>query len=295
MSTINREEAFKKGYLQNKKVFLKPVVRGGKMISSPEHVAYFQYEGAGNWFQLPKTPLNVLVDPFSSVEEREFFEKELDLDLNVNKKKDNFWHTFFVKVVKDYNLMHDGYAFNLADPLDNLRWRVTKLQPQVAPSWEQRTDRGEYRFALVDEGYAEAKEQSDTNKLLEAYTYLGSIQNSTKAMKDFLGIYNMEKHKMEFVPEDSDKEWLKKEIKKVIDSEVDLAIKIINDPALKVKNFILQGLRAGAINKSARNKYDIPGEGTSYTYEELVSYLTNAEEIKADVYLKIAAQIKVSK
>lgn len=295
MSTINREEAFKKGYLQNKKVFLKPVVRGGKMISSPEHVAYFQYEGAGNWFQLPKTPLNVLIDPFSSVEEREFFEKELDLDLNVNKKKDNFWHTFFVKVVKDYNLMHDGYAFNLADPLDNLRWRVTKLQPQVAPSWEQRTDRGEYRFALVDEGYAEAKEQSDTNKLLEAYTYLGSIQNSTKAMKDFLGIYNMEKHKMEFVPEDSDKEWLKKEIKKVIDSEVDLAIKIINDPALKVKNFILQGLRAGAINKSARNKYDIPGEGTSYTYEELVSYLTNAEEIKADVYLKIAAQIKVSK
>jgi hypothetical protein len=295
MSTISKEEAFKKGYLQNKKVFLKPVVRGGKMITSPEHVAYFQYEGASNWFQLPKNKLNVLVDPFVSNEEREFFEKELDLDLNVNKKKDNFWHTFFVKVIKDYGLMHDGYAFDLTDPLDNLRYRVTKLQPQVAPNWESRTSKGEYRFALVEEGYAEEKEQTETNKLIEAYTYLGSIQNSARAMKDFLGVYYMEKNDLKHVEEDSDKEWLKKEIRKIIDNETSLALKIINDPEVKIKNFILQGIRAGAIIKSARNKYDIPGEGTSYTYAELVSYLTNAEEIKADVYLKIAAQIKVSK
>jgi len=295
MSTISKEEAFRKGYLQNKKVFLKPVVRGGKMISSPTHVAYFQYEGAGNWFQLPKNPLGVLVNPFNSDDEKTFFEEALDIDLNVNKKKDNFWHTFFVKVIKDYNLMHEGYIFNLADPLDNLRYRVTKLQSFVAPNWESRTARGEYRFALVDEGYAEEKEQTDTNKTIEAYTYLGSIQNSTKAMKDFMGVYYMEKNEMKQVPDDADKDWLKKEVKKVIDEEVDLALKIINDPEAKIKNFILQGIRAGAIIKSARNKYDIPGEGVSYTYNELIAYLTGAEEIKADIYLKIAAQIKVSK
>lgn len=296
MSTaITKEEAFKKGYLQNKKVYLKPVVRGGKMITSPTHVAYFQYEGAGNWFQLPINKLGALINPFDSEEEKEFFEKTLDVDLNVNKRKDNFWHTFFVKVIKDYNLMHDGYIFNLADPLDNLRYRVAKLQPTVAPDWEHRTARGEYRFALVDEGYAEEKEQTDTNKTIEAYTYLGSIQNSLRQMKDFLGLYYMEKKDMKMVPEDADKDWLKKEVKKVIDEEVDLALKIISDPQSKIKNLILQGIRAGAILKSARNKYDIPGEGTSYTYDELVGYLTNAEEVKADVYLKIAAQIKVSK
>jgi hypothetical protein len=295
MSTISKEEAFRRGYLQNKKVFLKPVVRGGKMITSPEHVAYFQYEGAGNWFQLPVNQLGVMIDPFSSEDEKKFFEETLDLDLNVNRKKDNFWATFFVRVTKDYNLMHDGYVFNLADPLDNLRWRVTKNQPHVAPDWESRTARGEYRFALVEEGYAEEKEQTETNKAIEAYTYLGSIQNSTKAMKDFLGVYYMEKKEMKFVPEDAEKDWLKKEVKKVIDGEVDLALKIINDPAIKVKSFILSGIKAGAINKVARNKYDIPGEGVSYTYDELVKYLTDAEEIKADVFLKIAAQIKVSK
>jgi hypothetical protein len=292
---ISKEEAFKKGYLQNKSVYLKPVVRGGRMISSPEHVAYFQYEGASNWFQLPKNSMGNLVDPFTSSEEREFFEKELDLDLNVNKKKDNFWHTFFVKVIKDFNLMHDGYVFNLSIPLDNLRYRVTKFQSMVAPSWEERMSRGDYRFALVEEGYAEEVEQNSTNKTIEAFTYLGSIQNSIPRMKDFLGVYYLEKKEMQLVPEDADKDWLKKEVRKVIDNEVDLALKIINDPSAKVKNFILQAVRCGAVIKSARNKYDVPGEGVSYTYDELVKYLTDAEEVKSDVFLKMSAQIKVGK
>jgi len=292
---ISKEEAFKKGYLENKKVYLKPVIRGGKMITAPEHVAYFQYEGAANWFQLPKTELGVLANPFGSDEERKFFEEELDLDLNVNKKKDNFWHTFFVKVIKDYNLMHEGYIFNLADPLDNIRYKVTKLQAMVAPSWDQRLNRGEYRFALVEEGYAEEKENTQTNKTIEAYTYLGSIQNSVREMKDFLGVYYLEKKEMKFVPEDADKDWLRKEIKKIIETELDLSLKIIDDPNSKIKNFILKAMRSGAITKEARNKYNIPGEGVSYTYEELVDYLTKAEEIKADVYLKIEAQNKMHK
>jgi hypothetical protein len=293
---ISKEEAFKKGYLQNKKVYLKPVVRGGKMISSPTHVAYFQYEGANNWFQLPKSmKTGALANPFSNMEEQEFFEKELDLDLNIHKKKDNFWHTFFVKVVKDYNLMHEGYIFDLSEPMENLKWRVTRLQEMVAPSWDERLDRGEYRFALVDEGYEEAREQNDTNRTIEAYTYLGSIQNSVREMKDFLGVYYLEKKEMKFVPEDADKDWLKKEIKKIIETEIDISLKIINDPALKIKHFILKAMRSGAINKEARNKYNIPGEGVSYTYEELVDYLTRAEEIKADVYLKIEAQNKMHK
>jgi len=293
---ITREEAFRKGYLQNKKVYLRPVVRGGKMINSPIHAAYFQIEGANNWFQLPKNEqTGELVNPFSDVEEKEFFEGVLDLDLNVYKKKDNFWHKFFVKVIKDFNLMHEGYVFDLADPLDNLKWRVTKLQNFVAPSWDERLNRGEYRFALVEEGYEENKEQTATNKIIEAYTYLGSIQGSLKELKDFLGVYYLEKKEMKFVPGDADKDWLRKEIKNIIESDIDLFIKIMNDPKAKIKNLILQGIKAGAIVKSARNKYDIPGEGTSYTYDEIVDYLSKAEEVKDDVFLKILAQVRVSK
>jgi len=291
---ITKEEAFKKGYLQKKKVYLRPVIRGGKLVTSPDHIAFFQMEGAGNWFQLPLNgKTGELVNPFVSDEERMFFEQELDVDLNTNKRKDNFWKTFFVKIVKDRNLMERGYEFDLSDPMDNLRWRVVKLQDSVAPDWESRYNRGEYRFALVDEEYEDKRANDETNKKIEAYTYLGSIQNSAKQMKDLLSIYYMEKKMLNQVPEDADREWLKKELKRVIEEEVDLFLSIVNDPSSKIKNFIVEAIRAGAINKSARNKYDIPGEGTSYTYDELVVYLTQAEEVKADVYLKMVAQINM--
>ena len=164
-----------------------------------------------------------------------------------------------------------------------------------APDWEHRLSRGEYRFALVDEGYAEEVEQNTTNKTIEAFTFLGSIQNNLKDMKDFMGVYYLEKKEMKVVPDDADKDWLRKEIRKVIEGEIDIFLKVMNDPKAKIKNLILQAIKAGAIVKSARNKYDIPGEGTSYTYEEIVDYLSKAEEVKDDVYLKILAQVRVSK
>lgn len=285
-------EAFDKGYLQKKKVFLKPIARGGKLIKSPDHVAYFQIEGAKNWFQLPKAERGGLVNPFESEEEKQFFEGVLDLDLNVHKKKDNFWHTFFVKVTKDYNLMHEGYKFDLSDPMDNLRYRVTKLQSFVAPDWEHRTSKGEYKFALVDEGYEEAKELDAGAKAAEAYTLFGEIRNSIPKMKNVLGVYFMEKNEMKFVPEDASLEFLQKELNKIVKDETDLFLKIIKDETAKIKTLIHSSIRAGSIVKEARNKYTVVGENVSYSYKELVKYLTEAEKTKEDIYLKLVAQAK---
>jgi hypothetical protein len=291
MTTVG--EAFDKGYLQKKKVFLKPVPRGGKLVKSPEHVAYFQIEGAKNWFQLPKAERGGYANPFPlGDEEKQFFEKELDIDLSIHKKKDNFWHTFFVKVIKDYNLMHEGYKFDLSDPMDNLRYRVTKMQAFVAPSWEDRFNKGEYKFALVDEGYEEAQELDAGAKMAEAYTKYGEIRNSIPKLKNILGVYFLEKNEMKFVPEDASLEFLQKEVNKVVKDETDLFIKIVNDPASKIKTLINSSIRAGSIIKEARNKYMVVGENVSYSYKELVNYLAGAEKTKEDIYLKLVAQAK---
>jgi len=289
---ITTEVAFQKGYLEKKKIHLKPVPKGGKMISSPAHIAYFQMEGASNWFQLPKDAnKGTLVNPFESEEEKEFFEDILDVNLSVHRKQDNFWNTFFVKVKKDYNLMHDGYVFDLSDPWDNLRYRVTKLQSFVAPSWDERFSRGEYKFALVDEGFEEAKAAEKTDKMTEAFMKYGEVRTSVSKMSDILGVYFLEKHKMDQVPEDASKEWLQKELYKIVQDENELFLQIANDPESKIKNLIVGGIRVGAVIKEARNKYTLPGEGTSYTYKELVDYLSGAEKLKEDVYLKLVAQV----
>jgi len=293
---VSREEAFRRGYLQHKIVYLKPVPRGGKMVSDPNHVAYFQYEGASNWVQLPRDKRNVLVNPFKSEEEKEFFERELDVDLNIHRKKeDNFWVTFFVKVVKNYQLMHEGYRLNLSDSMDNIRYRVLKLQDTVAPSWDERFDSPAYRFALVDADYEEEKESDKSQKLIDAYTFLGSIQGSARKMAGFLGVYLLEKRSAMNIPEDATKEWLTKEIKKVIEGDIDGFIKLKDDAEWDIKKTIFDGIRSGAVSKRGRNSLSIPGEEVNYTYQELLSYLKKAAEVKDDVYLKILAQNKMLK
>lgn len=292
---ISKDEAYKKGYLQRKKVFLKPIVKGGKMIKAPEHVAYFQYEGANNWFQLARTSRNTLVNPFIDEEEKEFFEKELDVDLSIHKKKDNFWKTFFVKVVKDFNLMHIGYEFDLSDPMDVLRYKVMQFEPTVAPSWDKRFSKGEYRFALVAEDY-EAKVETDaTQKLITAYTFLGTLKGSATRMKEVLGTYLMETKSTKQVPADASKEWLSTELKKVIESDINVFLKLMDDKDSSIKYLILKGIRVGAITKEGRNSYTIPGEGVSYMLDEIVKYLKEAEKTKSDVFLKLIAQVKLDK
>ena len=296
MSKISLEEGFEKGYLQRKIVYLKPVPRKGKLIESSTHVSYFQYEGASNWMALAKNNMGSYVNPFKSEEEREFFEERLGgTKLGIHVKEDNFWNRFYVKVKKDWVLMNKGYEFDLSDPLSNLRWRVLKNHPQIAPSWEQRFNRGEFRFALVDENYEIAKESNATTKLIRAYTYFGGIESSKQKMSDLLGMYLLETKSSKELPSDSSIEFLRKEVKKIIESDINKVIELIEDSNSKIKLFILRGLRANAIIKEGRNSYVVPGEGVKYMYNELVDYLAAAKENTDDIYLKIEAIIKMKK
>lgn len=294
---ISKQEAFDKGYLQNKKIKLKPVIRGGRMVNNKNHVNFFQYEGASNWFQLPVDERNQLVNPFENDEEKEFFEAALDTNLSVHleDKTKNFWKKTFVKVIKDYNLMHDGYVFDMSDPMDVIRYKITKLQDTVAPTLEKQFARPAYRFALVDEEHEEERQAANTLDVTDAYIHFGEIRNSAPKMRDFLGMYFNEKNEFKFVPVDADKQWLQKEIKDIIETDLSVFIKLKDDEAAPTKLLILQGIRAGAIVKEGRNKYNLLGEGVNHTYHELIDYLKKTAETKDDVYLKLKAQIKVSK
>lgn len=293
---ISKEEAFEKGYLKHKKIKLMPVLRGGQMVKDSNHVNFFQYDGAANWFQLPKDDRGQLANPFESDEEKEFFEKELDTNLSIHAETSkNFWKKTFLKVTKDYNLMHSGYEFDLSDPMDVLRYKIATKLSEVAPSLDKQYSKPGYRFALVDEAEEEEKAAAVTQDVTDAYIYFGEIRNSTPKMKDFLGMYFNEKNEFKFVPADAEKQWLQKEIQSIIETDLRTFLKIKNDEDAPTKLLILQAIRAGAINKEGRNKYNLLGEGVHYTYQELVSYLKSAAETKADVYLKLVAQIKVTK
>lgn len=290
---MTREEAIKKGFLQEKKVFLKPVPRKGKMVNDPAHTAFFMYDGAFIKFTLPNERHRpVLVNPFKSTEEKEFFEKELDVDLNPYKKEGNFWHTFKVKFQKSASTMMYGVEFDLADPIDNLRWRVLTFCPEVAPSWDERERRPSYRFALVESDYEEKKASSDLDLIEEMFTFYGTIKNSPVKMRQFLEIYFMETRQLKEVPEDADRSFMQREIKEIMEVNKEGFLKVSRDEDYDMKLLILKAIKRGAIEKTGVNSYNIVGDISGMRLVELVNYLKSLKETTDDLYLRLEAQTK---
>lgn len=285
------EEALEKGYLQKGKVKLVPVVRGGRMINEPTHVGFFMFDGASVQLCLPTDPRGVLVNPFNSEEEKKFFEEQLDVDLNLHKKKDNFWHNFYVKIVKDASFMEFGVDFDLEDPMDNLRVRVLKAQNIVAPDIRKKDERPEYKFALVPEDYEDRAVLDEMDSQQKIWTYWGSIKDSSRKMIDFLTLYLMTKKTGKEVPSDASVEFLANEISKIIKDDKKGVIDVIADSDSTIKLFIGKALRVGAIQKSGVNSYMFPGAEVRYTLKELVEELSEMKKVTDDTYLKIKAQI----
>lgn len=292
-TVVSRAEALEDGILEEKIVYLRPSPRSGKMIKDPAHVGWFMYEGATIKFVLPKTDRGELVNVFKNRKEQDFFEKELGVDLNFHKKKDNFWKTFTITFLKNPITMHEGMKFDLSDPVDNLRIRVLQNCMDIAPSWDERFKYPTYKFALVEEKYEENKASSEALIQQEIWKYFGSMANNVLKMKEFTGVYLATKKKIKTVPSDSSKEWLMKEISDIIKDDQAGYLEIMKDKHFPMKAFILSAVHVGAIEKNGVNKYLIPGETTGWQLNELVEYLEQLKDDSDDIYLKIKAQISM--
>lgn len=295
LSTV--QEGLEKGFLEDRKVYLKPIPRGGKMITDPNHTGYFMWEGASKQYCLAvNKDNNELLNPFRNEEEKKFFSEILDIDLNIHKKEDNFWHTFYVKITKDHKLMNDGVIFDLKDPMDNLRVRVLRQQErEIAPSWDKRFERMTYKFALVDEDYEDETSAKEMDIMEEVFTFWGSIKGSPKRMKEFLGVYWMVKKSLKNVPQDATKDFLTTEIKRIIDEDMDTVHSVIKDPDIEMKYLIFKGIQAGAINRAGVNTYSLVGDETSYSLPGFIDHLKFLKESTDPIYQKLEAQINSKK
>lgn len=289
---ISLDDAFKKGYLSKEKVILKPVIRGGKMITDPAHIGYFMFDGASVLYSLPEDSRGILINPFSNEEERKFFESALDVDLNVHKKKDNFWHTFYVRVTKDAAFMEYGIKFDLSDPMDALRVKILKKQQEIADGWDNRYEHPEYKFVLVPENYEDLSNMKELDENQKLWTFYGSIKDSSKKMVDFLSIYLITKKSSGEVPSNPSNEYLATEIKKAFTEDKDIVLKIIDDPDSAIKLFIAKAVRVGSIQRAGLANYRFAGDDLKYTLPELITRVKDLKEITDDLYLKIEAQIK---
>ena len=289
---MTKEEAIKKGYLKDSIKVLKPILKPGKMVTDPKHIGYFMWEGASITYVLPQDSRGTLINPFTSDEERKFFEESLGLDLSTNKKGNIFWENEMkVRISKDSTLMGDGIKFDMSDPMDNLRSRVLAVQDHIATSYDDKEQNPHKRFLLVDIAEQEKSTRNELTDNMESFTFFNTIKDSTKKMREFLSVYLNSKKLNKDVPSDTTAEWLTKEIYAVLKTDIKGFLEIATDTDYETKGIISKAVQAGSIVKSGVNTYQIVGEPDKRSYEETISHLKDLKKLQDDIWLKILFSI----
>lgn len=257
-------------------------------IQDPEHEAYNLFGKSTRDYLIPVDPQGNLHNPFICDEEKEWLEKELDLDLNYHKRENNYWNKAVLVMSKsDKNL-------DLSNPKHYLEFIIARANKlYFAEDWKSIKKRATYKYVIVSEG-AEVKATASKAKLrTEAYKFLGKLEDDKQAMLDFLKVYGKK------VSAVSKEEFLVGELEKIITDDLDGFLLIAHDkPNYDIKLLIAQAVEAGAVIKDKR-KYFLPGgdalcgEGDSPTIENAVLYLNN--KANQDVLSTLKARVKNAK
>lgn len=285
-----KEDSKKPPVVESQVIIVKPNLlrSSNKLVNDPEHEAYFLMGNSKISYSLPKDSHGNLINPFKSVEEKEWLEFELDLDLNHHKTKDNFWHKFSVKLGKD------DRRLNLANAKHYLEYIILRANTMsIAPNLDLAKKRATYKFIMTT---AEAESIKMSNKAdleIEAYMYLGKIREDKEEMINFLKVYGKK------VSAQSKEQFLLKELKTIVEEDLDTFLKISRDKdTFSIKLLITEAVEIGALKKDGR-KYFLPG-GDPLCDPGEVSTLDNAIKFLAykgnqDILKQIETRVQTAK
>lgn len=289
-------------HLEDKIVKVKPISRPnalGAMSDSEDHDGATMFTGAEKTFTLPRSKETGRLIPILTKEEQEFFAKRLNLkteDLDFYNPNTEFWVKTSCKLTKE------GITLNLKEPIENIQYRILKVNAEIAPSWNERFENGNYKFALVEDGYEVSEINKKADKTRRAWKAFGKIEDSCEKMSDVLELHG------KLVPRDAKLDWLQAELTKMIEdakpkrsgslAPIDEFLAIVEDPNYETRLFINKAVKVGAIRRVGKHAYKLPGvsenePNTADNLSEMIDFLNdlNNQPIK----LKIKAQISATK
>ena len=291
-----KEAAIEENYLE-KRYFLRliPKSQGMEFAKNPQHIGYGgTFEGAVTRFTLYMDEnTKKIINPFKSKEEQKYFEEIFGEDMNPLRIDNPFWTKYGFTVIKTPEVVEIGQLLDGNDPKDALAIKVLRTWKNlVAPSWEERLNKGTYKWALIPEDYEEEKAGIELDTQKKIWMHLGSIDSSVTKMKDFLSIYYAGKNKTKKVPSDATREFLVKELGNLIAEDQEGYIKVVDDKDYEFKVLIMKAIEKGAINKLGVATYTITGHDMEYNFNELVSTLKELKKRTDPLWIKIVGQVE---
>lgn len=271
------------------KIQIKLIVKGvNASITDPDHEAYNLFGTSTREYCLPVDRQGNKVNPFICDEEKEWLEKCLDLDLNYHKQNNNYWDRAKLVLSKTTKIL------DLDNPKHYMEYVLARANKQfIAPSGEDQKKKATYKYVLVAENYEIKATASKANQRIEAYKFLGKIEDSRQEMLDFLKVYGKK------VSSVSKIEFLVGEMEKIIVDDIEGFLETSKDKGdYDIKLLIAKAVEAGALIKEKR-KYSLPGgdplcgEGDAATLENAVIYLKN--KANQDIFTTLVARVANAK
>jgi hypothetical protein len=310
METQTAKEVVYGSFLQNRIVAIKPVESSGKwstlLVQGQDNKKDpFMYNKAKRSFQVPLNSaafgggVKVILDDQKRVKiqkymesfpngmtQKEFFEKELGVDLNPTlKQEDNFWRTDRRGRVI---LTKEGISLNLNQSLDMLKYLILLANRSlISPSYDDRNLKATYEFMVVDESKVTTKKLEEAQVRAQAWAKYAEVTNSKKATIGFI------KSLGRTIPATASDEWLKNEVLNIVDTNPTYFLEIVNHPQYSERIFVQEAVEAGAIIRKGEKRYTLDNGSELGDMTDVIQYLLNPDN--QEVKLRIKAKIDLTK
>ena len=277
METIIQDNLTKrrKGYIRTGKVKVMPIKRSSDWLSENAD-SLFMNTGAKVEYVTPRLQRSgTLVDPLADLTEDQklIVAKQLgfkDTDgLNVMKKeKENFW------INRAVSLDKNGIFLDLSSISDFINYKILEVNGEsIAPSWEERYNKGTFKFALVFEEEESKMKNLKIDTKKEAYILFGKIDGSVKKLSDVLWIHYLTNKEGKRLPLNPTLEYLRGEVGRIIEERPGEFMSIVSDTNFETKALIQKAINLGLIQRDGQ-MFRIFGEDTSKnTLDGLIDFL----------------------
>jgi hypothetical protein len=312
METAEKEKVVYGTFLQDRIVTVKPVESSGKwstlLVQGQDRKKDpFMYNKVKRSYQVPLNSeargggVKVILDDQKRIKiqkymeshptgmtQKEFFEKELGVDLNPTLPSDkNFWRSDRRGRVI---LTKEGITLNLNHALDMLKYLILISNKMlISPSYDERTLKATYEFMIVDEHKVINQKLEEAELKAEAYVKFAEITNSKKATIGFI------KSLGRTIPATamSDEKWLKNEVLTVVENSPKYFLEIVNHPQYNERIFVQEAIEAGAIIRKGEKRYTLDNGAELGDLTDTVNYLLNPDN--QEVKLRIKGKVELAK
>jgi hypothetical protein len=310
METATQEKTIYGSFLQNRIVSIKPVESSGKwsnlLVQGQERIKDpFMYNKTKRSYQVPLNSetrgggVKVILDDMTRVKiqkymeshpngmtQKEFFEKELGVDLNPTLPADkNFWRSDRRGRVI---LTKEGTTLNLNLPLDMLKYLILIANKMlISPSYDERINKATYEFMVVDENKITSKKLEEADLKAQAYVKYAEVTNSKTATIGFI------KSLGRTIPVTATAEWLKSEVANIVETNPKYFLEIVTHPQYNERIFVQEAVEAGAIIRKGEKRYTLDNGAELGDLTDVINYLLNPDN--QEVKLRVKAKIELSK